>query len=161
MAPQLQGCYAVSSWPRLPQQPPWPCASHAQRLRVLRLLPARRRCAGAVRVVAEAGPALAIDRVAEEADVRFPGDVEEVPGHQQQREEEKEDAVDERERLRRMRISKANKGNTPWNKGRKHTPETLQRIRERTRIAMQDPKVKSYQGHVVKKKLMHLGHAQR
>jgi hypothetical protein len=30
--------------------------------------------------------------------------------------------VDERERLRRMRISKANKGNTPWNKGRKHTP---------------------------------------
>ncbi|BAF26210.1 uncharacterized protein [Oryza sativa Japonica Group] len=151
MAPQLQGCYAVSSWPRLPRLPPWPCASHAQRRRVLRLLPPRRRCAGAVRVVAEAGPALAIDRVAEEADVRFPGDVEGVPGQQQQREEE-EDAVDERERLRRMRISKANKGNTPWNKGRKHTPETLQRIRERTRIAMQDPKVK--------KKLMHLGHAQ-
>ena len=30
--------------------------------------------------------------------------------------------VDDREKLRRMRISKANKGNTPWNKGRKHTP---------------------------------------
>lgn len=29
--------------------------------------------------------------------------------------------VDERERLRRERISKANKGNTPWNKGRKHS----------------------------------------
>lgn len=28
---------------------------------------------------------------------------------------------DEREKLRRMRISKANKGNTPWNKGRKHS----------------------------------------
>ena len=30
--------------------------------------------------------------------------------------------VDDRERLRRMRISKANRGNTPWNKGRKHSP---------------------------------------
>ena len=28
---------------------------------------------------------------------------------------------DEREKLRRTRISKANKGNTPWNKGRKHS----------------------------------------
>ena len=30
--------------------------------------------------------------------------------------------LDEKERLRRMRISKANKGSTPWNKGRKHSP---------------------------------------
>lgn len=30
--------------------------------------------------------------------------------------------VDDREKLRRMRISKANRGNTPWNKGRKHSP---------------------------------------
>lgn len=75
--------------------------------------------------------------------------------------------MDARERLRRERISKANKGNTPWNKGRKHsagnTPtfhlytlriyrfllisksfaETLRRIKERTRLAMQNPKVKS------------------
>ncbi|XP_060206044.1 uncharacterized protein LOC132633562 isoform X1 [Lycium barbarum] len=63
-----------------------------------------------------------------------------------------ESELNEREKLRRMRISKANKGNTPWNKGRKHSPETLQRIRERTRIAMQDPKVKM--------KLVNLGHAQ-
>ncbi|KAG2328163.1 hypothetical protein Bca4012_037198 [Brassica carinata] len=60
--------------------------------------------------------------------------------------------VDERERLRRMRISKANSGNTPWNKGRKHSPETLQKIRERTKIAMQNPKIKM--------KLANLGHAQ-
>ncbi|XP_072982149.1 uncharacterized protein [Typha latifolia] len=60
--------------------------------------------------------------------------------------------IDDKEKLRRMRISKANKGNVPWNKGRKHSPETLQRIRERTKIAMQDPKVKM--------KLVNLGHAQ-
>ncbi|XP_038899557.1 uncharacterized protein LOC120086822 [Benincasa hispida] len=60
--------------------------------------------------------------------------------------------LDERERLRRERISKANKGNTPWNKGRKHSAETLRRIKERTRLAMQDPKVKM--------KLVKLGHAQ-
>ncbi|KAF0929252.1 hypothetical protein E2562_018773 [Oryza meyeriana var. granulata] len=151
MALQLQGYYAVSSWPRLPRLPPWPSASHTQRRRVLRLLPPRRRCV-AVQVVAENAPALALDRVAEVDDVQFPRDVEGVPGQQEEEEEDEEDAVDERERLRRMRISKANKGNTPWNKGRKHSPETLQRIRERTRIAMQDPKVK--------KKLMNLGHAQ-
>lgn len=60
--------------------------------------------------------------------------------------------VDDRERLRRSRISKANKGNTPWNKGKKHSPETLQRIKERTKIAMQDPKIKM--------KLVNLGHRQ-
>ncbi|XP_020868939.1 uncharacterized protein LOC9330523 isoform X2 [Arabidopsis lyrata subsp. lyrata] len=63
-----------------------------------------------------------------------------------------DDKVDDREKLRRMRISKANRGNTPWNKGRKHSPETLQKIRERTKIAMQDPKIKL--------KLANLGHAQ-
>ncbi|KAG9443898.1 hypothetical protein H6P81_015238 [Aristolochia fimbriata] len=60
--------------------------------------------------------------------------------------------LDEREKLRRQRISKANKGNVPWNKGRKHSAETLQRIREKTRLAMQHPKVKM--------KLVNLGHAQ-
>ncbi|KAK8551349.1 hypothetical protein V6N12_039994 [Hibiscus sabdariffa] len=51
-----------------------------------------------------------------------------------------DEELDEREKLRRRRISEANKGNTPWNKGRKHSAETLQRIRERTRLAMQNPK---------------------
>ncbi|XP_062204930.1 uncharacterized protein LOC133906975 [Phragmites australis] len=142
MAPQLQGCYWVSSWPRLQQLPPWPRSSDSQRRQVLRLLPPRRPCAGAVRVVVDAGPALAQDHAAHGMGIRYPMK-EEVGG---------EEDLDERERLRRLRISKANKGNTPWNKGRKHSPETLQRIRERTRIAMQDPKVK--------KKLMNLGHAQ-
>lgn len=63
-----------------------------------------------------------------------------------------EQPLDENEKLRRLRISKANKGNTPWNKGRKHSPETLQKIKERTRLAMQNPKVKM--------KLTNLGHAQ-
>ncbi|XWS18756.1 hypothetical protein CRYUN_Cryun32bG0072200 [Craigia yunnanensis] len=63
-----------------------------------------------------------------------------------------DEELDEREKLRRMRISKANKGNTPWNKGRKHSAETRQRIRERTWLAMQNPKVKM--------KLVNLGHAQ-
>lgn len=70
--------------------------------------------------------------------------------------------VDERERLRRLRISSANKGKVPWNKGRKHSPgavaevkhhlrtpdihtctETIAKIRERTKAAMRRPDVKS------------------
>uniref|UniRef100_A0ACD5TJX6 Uncharacterized protein n=2 Tax=Avena sativa TaxID=4498 RepID=A0ACD5TJX6_AVESA len=146
MAPQLLGYYWVSSWPRLSQVPPWPCSSHFQRRRVLRLAPPLRR-AGAVRVVADAGPALALDRGGGAVEIQFPTEEEGAAGNV-----EVDEAVDEREKMRRMRISQANKGNTPWNKGRKHSPETLQRIRERTRLAMQDPKVK--------KKLMNLGHAQ-
>uniref|UniRef100_A0A7N0TYS4 Nuclease associated modular domain-containing protein n=1 Tax=Kalanchoe fedtschenkoi TaxID=63787 RepID=A0A7N0TYS4_KALFE len=65
---------------------------------------------------------------------------------------EDEEDLEEREKLRRLRISKANKGNTPWNKGRKHSAETVRRIKERTRLAMQDPKVKM--------KLINQGHAQ-
>jgi len=146
MAPQLLGYYWVSSWPRLSQVPPWPCSSHFQRRRVLRLAPPLRRD-GAVRVVADAGSAVALDRGGGAVEIQFPTEEEGAAGN-----EEDDEAVDEREKMRRMRISQANRGNTPWNKGRKHSPETLQRIRERTRLAMQDPKVK--------KKLMNLGHAQ-
>lgn len=44
-----------------------------------------------------------------------------VVKHQSSNEDDSTE-LDKREKLRRMRISKANKGNTPWNKGRKHTP---------------------------------------
>ncbi|KAI3775170.1 hypothetical protein L1987_49739 [Smallanthus sonchifolius] len=49
---------------------------------------------------------------------------------------------DDKELLRRKRISKANKGKEAWNKGVKHSPETRQKIRERTRLAMRSPQVK-------------------
>lgn len=45
--------------------------------------------------------------------------------------------VDEQEKLRRLKISQANKGRTPWNKGRRHSAETIARIRAATRVAMQ------------------------
>jgi len=48
----------------------------------------------------------------------------------------------EREANRRKRISDANRGKVPWNKGRKHSPETLERIRRRTRAALQKPEVR-------------------
>ena len=44
-----------------------------------------------------------------------------LPAMQFQSSDGETEALDEREKLRRMRISKANKGNTPWNKGRKHS----------------------------------------
>ncbi|PSC72488.1 stress response NST1 [Micractinium conductrix] len=43
---------------------------------------------------------------------------------------------------RRAKISAANKGRTPWNKGRKHPPEVIERIRAATQRAMQRPEVR-------------------
>lgn len=119
MAPQLQGCYWVS-WPRLPHPVAWPCSAHAQRRRVLRFAPPRRPYTGAVCVVADAGPALVLKPG---LGPEFPSmeDLGGVLGH-------KEADLDERERLRRLRISKANKGNTPWNKGRKHSQGVMVRL---------------------------------
>lgn len=45
--------------------------------------------------------------------------------------------LNEHERQRRLKISQANKGRTPWNKGRRHPPETIARIKEATKQAMQ------------------------
>ncbi|XP_059277186.1 uncharacterized protein LOC132031294 isoform X1 [Lycium ferocissimum] len=43
---------------------------------------------------------------------------------------------------RRRKIGLANRGKVPWNKGRKHSPETREKIRQRTKEALSDPKVR-------------------
>lgn len=48
-----------------------------------------------------------------------------------------------KERERRKKIGLANKGKVPWNKGRKHSAETCERIKQQTIEALKDPKVKS------------------
>ncbi|KAK4420406.1 hypothetical protein Salat_1990900 [Sesamum alatum] len=40
------------------------------------------------------------------------------------------------------RTGHGNKGRVPWNKGRKHSEETRKRIRQRTKEALKDPKVR-------------------
>jgi hypothetical protein len=42
----------------------------------------------------------------------------------------------DKEALRKLKISFANKGRKPWNVGRQHRPDTVQRIKEKTRQAM-------------------------
>ncbi|KAM3320637.1 inner centromere protein A isoform X1 [Capsicum chacoense] len=43
---------------------------------------------------------------------------------------------------RRRKIGLANRGKVPWNKGRKHSPETREKIRQRTKEALSDPKIR-------------------
>ncbi|XP_052178293.1 uncharacterized protein LOC127792040 [Diospyros lotus] len=50
--------------------------------------------------------------------------------------------LEKKEIDRRKKIGIANKGKVPWNKGRKHSAETRERIRQRTKEAMMDPKVR-------------------
>lgn len=52
---------------------------------------------------------------------------------------------DSQETERRRKIGFANKGRTPWNKGKKHSAETRKKIKQRTIEALSDPKVKSCQ----------------
>ncbi|XP_057840311.2 uncharacterized protein LOC131050155 isoform X1 [Cryptomeria japonica] len=67
------------------------------------------------------------------------GDVQDNwwPGYS---EDEKE--IDPKEAQRRMKISKSNMGKPPWNKGKKHSPEMLALISERTKQALQNPKTR-------------------
>ncbi|OVA13274.1 hypothetical protein BVC80_289g12 [Macleaya cordata] len=52
------------------------------------------------------------------------------------------DNEDRKETERRRKIAVANKGKTPWNKGRKHSAETREKIKRRTIEALSDPKVR-------------------
>ncbi|KAI3946632.1 hypothetical protein MKW92_036374 [Papaver armeniacum] len=49
---------------------------------------------------------------------------------------------DSQETERRRKIGFANKGRTPWNKGKKHSAETRKKIKQRTKEALSDPKVR-------------------
>ncbi|KAG0597980.1 hypothetical protein M758_12G035000 [Ceratodon purpureus] len=51
-------------------------------------------------------------------------------------------SVNSKENLRRERISHSNKGKVPWNKGRRHSPETIKKIKERTKLAMRNPEIR-------------------
>jgi len=42
----------------------------------------------------------------------------------------------DKENLRKLKISLANKGRKPWNTGKQHHPDTVLRIKEKTRLAM-------------------------
>lgn len=55
--------------------------------------------------------------------------------------------IDSQEQLRRDRISSANKGKVPWNKGKRHSPETIKKIKERTKVAMLNPEVRDKLRH--------------
>ncbi|PRW56527.1 Muscle M-line assembly unc- isoform 1 isoform A [Chlorella sorokiniana] len=67
--------------------------------------------------------------------------------------------VDEQERLRRLKISQANKGRTPWNKGRRHSPETIARIRAATKVAMQRADVRERLQKANEKRVPHSSEA--
>jgi hypothetical protein len=64
------------------------------------------------------------------------GDVER-PDH------EVPEGVGDKERTRRMKISAANRGRTPWNKGRSLPESVREKIRQRTFEAMQRPEVRA------------------
>ncbi|KAL3849272.1 hypothetical protein ACJIZ3_011154 [Penstemon smallii] len=46
------------------------------------------------------------------------------------------------EKVQKRKTGHGNKGRVPWNKGRKHSEETREKIRQRTKEALKDPKVR-------------------
>jgi hypothetical protein len=67
---------------------------------------------------------------------------QELEQAEQQQEQQEREPPNELELARRKKISDANKGRTPWNKGRRHSPETIARIKAGTLKAMQRPEVR-------------------
>ncbi|KAL4858520.1 hypothetical protein ACK3TF_001483 [Chlorella vulgaris] len=67
---------------------------------------------------------------------------QELEQAEQQQEQHEREPPNELELARRKKISDANKGRTPWNKGRRHSPETIARIKAGTLKAMQRPEVR-------------------
>lgn len=57
--------------------------------------------------------------------------------------EDSEESVPSNELLRRKKISEANKGRVPWNKGKRHSTEVKSLIAQRTKEAMARPEVRA------------------
>jgi hypothetical protein len=64
-------------------------------------------------------------------------------------------SIADKEMARRMKISAANRGRTPWNKGRNLTREVREKIRQRTFEAMQRPDVRARMAEANQHRLPH------
>jgi hypothetical protein len=64
-------------------------------------------------------------------------------------------SIADKEVARRMKISAANRGRTPWNKGRNLTREVREKIRQRTFEAMQRPDVRARMAEANQHRLPH------
>jgi len=66
-----------------------------------------------------------------------------------------QDDVPDKELNRRLKISAANKGRVPWNKGREHPEAVRAKIRQRTFEAMQRPDVRARMAHANQRRPPH------
>lgn len=64
-------------------------------------------------------------------------------------------SVDSKELSRRMKISAANRGRTPWNKGKNLSEQVREKIRQRTFEAMQRPEVRARMAEANQHRLPH------
>ncbi|XP_031488680.1 uncharacterized protein LOC116256443 isoform X2 [Nymphaea colorata] len=69
-------------------------------------------------------------------------DVQQVIDQQKERSSKRKRMKEFNEMERRRKISEANKGKVPWNKGKRHSIETRELIKRRTLEALRDPKVR-------------------